>query len=171
LRLTTQHSKQSDANVVILNRQRESAIGEICPDGAKAALVASGPIKLLLGRSGSGGFGLLHIEEDDRLRAVQGRGFSNAEDYVFHVSAKWTHLHKGDGPRITIATQCAGGFNALVLHWQDNKFWSVVTALPFRRPKEPLVFGKERSDESEPRPALAARPRFETLTLPKPKGS
>lgn len=88
---------------------------------------------------------------------------------MFAVAANWTHLHKGDNGRLTAAVECAGGFNAIVLHWQDDRFWSVVTALPFRRPKEPLVFQKARPGESEPLQTLAARSRFETLTLPKPK--
>lgn len=132
--------------------------------------MSAGSIRLLQGLPGKGGFGLLHIEEPDRARAIQGRGYRTCKEFVFDVAASWTHLHKGENGRITVAAQCASGFNAIVLHWQDG-FWSVVTALPFRRPKEPLVFEKKRSDESEPRQALAARPRFETLTLPKPKGS
>lgn len=142
--------------------------GEVCSPGANAAGVKPGPIRLLDGRSGSGGFGLQHIEEPDRARAIQGRGYAVCKAFVFDVAAAWTHLHKGDNDRITVAVECAGGFNALVLHWQDGSFWSVVTALPFRRPKEPLVFQKERPGKSEPRQTLAARPRFETLTLPKP---
>ena len=90
---------------------------------------------------------------------------------MFDVASNWTHLHKGENDRVTVAVECAGGFNAIVLQWQDDRFWSVVTALPYRRPKEPLVFQKVRADESEPRPTLAARPRFETLTLPKSKDS
>lgn len=158
-----------DANAIITDSARNKDLGEVCAEGAAAAGVEAGKIRLLYGRPGRGGFGLCHIEEPDRPKAIKGRGYENCKAYVFDVAAKWTHLHTGDNGRVTIATECTGGFNALVLHWQDG-FWSVVTALPYRRPKEALVFQKKRSDVSEPRPALAARPRFETLTLPKPKG-
>lgn len=169
--MTSPRDPENDANAIILAAGSVRDIGEICEAGAKAAGVAAGPIRLLQGRDGQGGFGLLHCQEKDRPKAMAGRGYPSPKLYVFAVAASWTHLHKGDNPRVTIAVQCTGGFNALVLHWQDNQFWSVVTALPYRSPKEPLVFEKKRSDESEPRRALAARPRFETLTLPKPKGS
>jgi len=88
--------------------------------------------------------------EADRPKAIEGRGFQTPKDYAFAVAAGWTHLHLGVNGRITIAVECPGGMNALVLHWQ-GQFWSIVTALPFRRPKEPLEFQKERPDESEPR--------------------
>jgi len=88
--------------------------------------------------------------EADRPKAIEGRGFKAPKDFAFAIAAEWTQLHKGDNDRITIAVPCAGGVNALVLHWQGT-FWSIVTALPFRRPKEPLRFQKERPDESEPR--------------------
>lgn len=162
----------SNANVPVVPNRTDRHCGEVCVDGAAKAGVAPGKIVLLEGRSGQGGFGLKHVEEPDRARAIAGRGYVTCKAFVFDVASNWTHLHKGETDRITVAVQCAGGFNALVLHWQENSFWSVVTALPFRRPKEPLVFQKERPGKSEPRQTLAVRPRFETLTLPKPdKGS
>lgn len=160
---------ENDPNVVIAFSRDRVECGEVCVQGALAAKVAAGPIRLLQGKKFL--FGLLHIEEEDRAKAIRGRGYASCSAFVFDVASNWTHLHKGDNDRITLATQHTKGFNAIVLHWQDNKFWSVVTALPFRRPKEPLIFTKARANGSEPRSMLAAQPRFETLTLPKPKGS
>lgn len=167
--MTALSDSEAEPNTIILAPGSVKDIGEVCAEGAKSANVSAGPIRLLMGLPGKGGFGLLHISEPDRSRAIEGRGYSPPKAFVFEVARKWTHLHKGENGRLTVAVACAGGFNAIVLHWQDS-FWSVVTALPFRRPKDPLFFEKERPDESEPRRALAARPRFETLTLPKPKG-
>lgn len=160
-------SDETDPNIPIAFSRECIECGYICAEGAAAAQVPAGPIRLLQGVHGV--FGLVHIEEPGRLRAIQGRGFSGGKAFVFAVASNWTHLHKGDNGRLTAAIECAGGFNAIVLHWQDDRFWSVVTALPFRRPKEPLVFQKARPGESEPLRTLAARSRFETLTLPKPK--
>lgn len=167
--MTLPEFPEEDANVVIAPNGDDMHCGEICAAGAAAAGVQAGPIRLLQGRQGQGGFGLAHMYERDRPKAIEGRGFKAPKDYAFVVARGWTHIYRGGGDRITIAIECAGGMNALVLHWQ-GAFWSIVTALPFRRPKEPLKFQKERPDESEPRPTLAARPRFETLTLPGPKG-
>lgn len=161
---------EHNANVVISSPKTGMDLGEVCREGAKAAAVNSGPIRLLQGRSGGRGFGLKHIEEPGRTKAIAGRGFQSCKEYVFHVAAQWSHLYKGENGRLIVASQCNGGFNSIVLQWKDG-YWSVVTGLPFRAPNEPLMFTKTRSGESEPPPALAARPRFETLTLPKPKSS
>ncbi|WP_343869174.1 hypothetical protein [Caenispirillum bisanense] len=148
--------------------------GLISSDQASAIGQPSGPIRLCHGVPGRNGFGLTHIEGyENRLRELNGLGFSSVITYCHYVAENFEAIHEGHSGRLIVARKRLDRrlvHLTLVLDLRstsDGHVWSIVTGLPKRVLREPVLWQKEgRKGGCEPAPDAASRPRFATLTLP-----
>jgi hypothetical protein len=144
--------------------------GLVDADVAKAIGCAEGPICLQQGYPTEKGFGKLHIESHaQRVKQISGLGHATVEAFVYEVAQHYTIVQDGGGGRLLLVYQKGGydlGIAVGSIKRLGRDYWNVVTALPYRQSKRPVLYVKLRSDGSEPASDVAVRPRFATLSLP-----
>ncbi len=88
---------------------------------------------------------------------------------MYEVAQHYTIVQDGGGGRLLLVYQKGGydlGIAVGSIKRLGRDYWNVVTALPYRQSKRPVLYVKLRSDGSEPPSDVAVRPRFATLSLP-----
>jgi hypothetical protein len=142
--------------------------GFIDADAAKAIGVPAGPIRLQQGYPTDKGFGRLHIEShQQRMKQIQGLGYATVQAFVYEVAQRYTIIQDGGDGRLILVYRKGGYDLRIVVGWHETR-WNIVTAMPYRESRKPVLYQRVRSDGSEPASGVAEkRPRFATLSLPK----
>lgn len=126
--------------------------GEISEDVANAIGVPAGEIRLQNGFQGRGGqgFGLVHLrDKPERVRQLDGIGFSSIERFVYRVAQGYTKVFKDKTEGLVLVMEHNSYHCRIVVRWNDERgFWSVTTGLPIRRSPDELLLwnGNERED-------------------------
>lgn len=155
-----------------LNSPRDRSIdfGHITSDVAAAVRQSPGPIRLQQGVSGPKGFGNLHVEDHaPRMMQLKNLGFESFRAFVDFVCCDFTKVGEG-GPsqlaRLALIRPYREYDLQIIIQWNSNNYWSVVTGLPYRVARSRILYVVPRTSGSEPSLKPAVTPRFETLTLP-----
>jgi hypothetical protein len=148
--------------------------GEINAVVAGAIGCDAGPICLQQGYPTEKGFGRLHIESHaQRMKQIRGLGYATVEAFVYAVAQNYTIIQDGGNGRLILIHKRLGHDLRIVVTKilrSGKPHWNVVTGLPYRESRRPVLYVMIRSDGSEPTPGVAEkRPRFATLSLPKKK--
>lgn len=146
-------------------------LGVIEADAAAAIRGAVAPIRLQHGYEGPKGFGNRHVESHTpRMKLIQGLGFKTFLDFSCVVAKNYERLGAGDDGRVLAIHRYQGYDLRLVLQFCPGQqpYWSIVTGIPARVVRCPILFEKSRVSGREPTPSIAVkRSRFETLSLPR----
>jgi hypothetical protein len=124
-------------------------IGVIDAEAAAAAKITAAAIRLPEGVPGPNGYGLLHVESNERrMKAIRGLQFAGAEAFIHDIAQNWVAIVAGENGRLVLVREIPGyGLRAVVGFTEHNGVpcWSVVTALPARRigPNETVLFRKK----------------------------
>lgn len=115
----------------------------VVPDAVASHLgVAAGEIRLLNGFDHGGkGFGLAHLAaKPQRILQMKGLGFRNIEQFVWHVCQNFTRISNGGG-RLGLCAEYNHHTLVAYVDWRaERSLWSVVTALPMRTCREPILW-------------------------------
>lgn len=145
--------------------------GRIEAEAAAAMKAPAGPIRLEEGYGGSKGFGNRHVEDyPSRMRQMRDLGFPTFAQFAEEVARNYTKIGEARDSRFFLIHPKAGFDFRLVIEYcaADGGFWTIVTGMPYRVARCPILFEKSRAGGSEPTPsAVVQRPRFATLSLPK----
>lgn len=162
---------QQDADAIILSPHRERFFGILCECAAAAMGEPPGFIVLKYGLATARGFGLQHIKsKDDRVRSINGLGYSSVNQFVHDVCQRWTIVLRGKDGKYILVWQTRGFDLAVVLDRRNNE-WSITTAMANRVVRGEKIYERVRAEESEPPRATTERTHFETLSLPKKSSS
>lgn len=144
--------------------------GVISEDLSQSISIHAGPIRLMVGFPGVKGFGKLHIEQHPgRFEKIKSLGCASVERFVFEVASKFHRICTADQPsRISVVYQKLEHDLCLVLDFHKDGFWHVITGMPYRIHRRPILWEKTQIGGSESPPKAAEPSRFETLSLPKP---
>ena len=135
-------TENDDPERILTNHAGEQDLGWIDAAAAAAIQLSEGPIRLQYGYPHEKSFGLRHITANaSRVKAINGWGFVSCQNYIWVVAANWQRLHQSPNGRIIAVWPQQGADLAIVLNW-TGAYWSVVTALPFRWCKQPIIYQK-----------------------------
>ena len=151
----------------------DGIFGEITDEIAQAIGVPAGYIHLQHGYPGPKGYGLAHIEENDsRMKMISSAGFANAVDFLAAIAMNYTRICDGRDGRLLLVQKkdrydLQAVLQCIALAEGTRHYWNIVTAIPKRVVRAPVLFEVDRTGGSEPAPNTALRSRIETLSLPK----
>ena len=138
---------------------------------AKAVGCEAGPICLQQGYPTEKGFGKLHIASHrQRMKQILGLGYRTVEAFVYDVAQNYTIIQDAGDGRLSLVYKRLGRDLRIVVTKilrSGKPYWNVVTGLPYREARRPVLHEIKRSDGSEPTSNVAKRSRFATLSLPK----
>lgn len=122
-----------------------SDLGYIDDDAAAALGVTAGPIRLLAGIPGANGFGEAHItSHSSRMKQLNGLGYPTAIAFVSDVARNWTKIALGDKGRLILIHPKQGYDLRIIVVLKPPSdgapFWSVITAIPSRVERSPVVY-------------------------------
>jgi hypothetical protein len=159
-----------DAEAFVLSPNGTETFGLLTAEVAGAGRVRPGEIKLQRGLPSAAGFGLRHVETNEgRIKSIRHLGYAGFVAFASDVARNYDRVCSGSGGKLILVLDRNGYDHCLVI--RDNvSFWGIVTGLPKRRERATVLWRRTREGGSEPPPASAGkRPRFEKLTLPKPR--
>lgn len=149
--------------------------GKITKDISDALGIPEGAIRLQRGVPGASGFGNRHVEAyENRMKQLRGRGYTSFSAFSYAVSSGYQKICQGDANRFILVRDEDGYDHCIVIEYDtDSGFWLIITGLPKRVERSPVLHTVSRTGGSEPTPSAVGsgrRSRFETLRLPsKPK--
>jgi len=147
-------------------------LGLVTQDVASVIGGGAAPIRLQHGFPGSKGYGYRHVESyPDRIMQYKNLGFANFVEFARHIAQGYTKVLDAKEGRRKLVCPKDGYDLALVVEFKaaQDPFWNIVTGLPYRVARGDIIKEILRADGSEPTSGVTKkRPRFATLSLPKP---